>query len=245
MSHFVMTGMLSEYDIQGVPIRLRQHPSVFPPSPFGLQFAQVLDLRSGERVADIGTGTGLLGILAAKKGAADVVATDTCAAAVEVARFNARTLNDVDRMSVLHGSFFGDTRGCFDTIVANLPQEIVPPSYLARLDHDQAQALCGGSQGGNELLLQFLGLAPARMHAESRLYVIVNTVTAYRATLEAIDRDYWATLVWEGTAPTKDYVSTHIEWFRSRIDSGEIDVFLDPEGRWRARQFVYVLRHKR
>ena len=110
MSHFVMTEQLSEYDIQGVRIRLKQHPSVFPPSPFGLQFAQVMDLRPGERVADIGTGTGLLAILAAKKGAADVVATDTCAAAVEVARYNARTLNAVDRMSVLHGAFFGDAR---------------------------------------------------------------------------------------------------------------------------------------
>jgi len=241
MGYFGSSEHVQDYAIQNVAVRLRHHPNVFPPSPFGLRFAEVLDLRAGERVADIGTGTGLLGILAAKKGAREVIATDTSAAAVELAGFNARHLNAVEQMAVVQGSFFGEVSGCFDAIVANLPQEMVPPAYLDDLNADQAQALCGGSRGGNELLLEFLELAPRHMHAGSRLYIIVNTITDYKATLAAIGRNYRSTLVWEGVAPTKDFVAAHLGWFRERLDTGMIDIFTNPDGRWHARQFVYEL----
>jgi ribosomal protein L11 methyltransferase len=52
-------------------------------------------LRSGDRVADLGTGTGILAMAAARLGAGPVAALDDDAAALAVARANLR-LNDLD-----------------------------------------------------------------------------------------------------------------------------------------------------
>jgi methylase of polypeptide subunit release factors len=242
MSHFVQDVQDREYHLQGEIITLRQHPAVFPPSPFGIRFAKELDLRAGERVADIGTGTGIHAILAAKKGASEVVATDPCEAAVTLTHFNARDLNDVRQVVPLRGSFFANSTGKFDVITANLPQELVPPEYLAGLSDAQARGVDGGGAGGNALLLDFLEIAHAYMHRSSRLYVIVNTITDYKQTLGRIEQLYRPRLVWEGIAPTKEFVGSAIHWFKELIERRIVDLFQDESGRWHARQYIYELR---
>ena len=47
------------YRLQGESIVLRQHPEVFPPSAFGLNFAERIDFSGRRRAADIGTGSSL------------------------------------------------------------------------------------------------------------------------------------------------------------------------------------------
>lgn len=201
-------------------------------------------LNADERVADIGTGTGILAILAAKKSAREVRATDTCKAAVQTAAFNARELNGLNQIKVSLGEYFGDAKGTFDAIIANLPQEIVPPNYLAELTANQAQSVDGRGPGGNALLLKFLEIAPEFMHPDSRLYIIVNTITDYRATLERIEEYYRPRLIWAGCARTKDFVALNVDWFRNLLERKVIDIFPDQEGNWCARQFIYELRRR-
>jgi methylase of polypeptide subunit release factors len=231
-SPFVPREIDRSYVIQGEVIHLRQHPDVFSPSAFGVRFAD----------EDIGTGTGLLAILSAKKGAREIVATDTSETALQIARFNAHTLNQAGHVKMYKGSFFCDATGAFDAITANLPQEIVPPRYLAELNEEQAQAVCGGGAGGNAVLLAFLRVARDYMCDASRLYVIVNTVTDYKATMAAINEMYSSRRIWGGIAPTKEFVGTNIGWFGTLIDNGVIDIFQDHVGHWHAHQFIYELK---
>lgn len=76
---------------------------------------------AGKRVADVGTGTGVLAILAALKGAQEVVATDSSDAAVENARRNASGNGVTETVTVVKTNLLDGIDGTFDVIFANLP----------------------------------------------------------------------------------------------------------------------------
>ena len=240
-AQFLAAAATHSYRVQGESIVLQQHPDVFPPSAFGLNFAEQVDFSGCDRAADIGTGTGMLAILAARKGVPDVVATDTSAAALRLTDSNARDLNGVHAVGVRLGHLFCDLQGSFDVITANLPQEIIPPAYRAGLSPLQERAIDGGGRGGNAILLDFLNVAPRHMHETTRLYVIVNTITDYRATLQRITADFSACLVWQGSTATKSFVRDNIGFFRELIDDGTVSLTQDGAGGWQARQFIYRL----
>ena len=240
-AQFVASPSTHTYLLQNETIVLWHHPDVFPPSSFGLNFAEWIDFSGCRHAADIGTGTGLLAILAARRGVSDVKATDTSAAALHLADHNARTLNGVDTVDVRLGHFFCDLDGNFDLITANLPQEIIPPDYRATLSPLQAQAIDGGGAGGNAILLDFLDIAARHMHCTSRLYVIVNTITNYRATLRKIETSFSAALVWQGRIATKSFVRDNICFFQRLMDAGTISLSADNRGEWYAKQFIYRL----
>ena len=84
-----------------------------------------LDL-GGKRVLDCGCGTGILGIVAAKAGAAEVVGYDIDEWSVEITRHNAR-LNNVDNLEALTGDIkvLSHVDGLFDVVVANINRNIL------------------------------------------------------------------------------------------------------------------------
>jgi len=82
---------------------------------------------------DVGTGSGILAIAAARRGASPVVAVDTDAIAVEAARENA-TRNGV-LIPVGEGSA-GDVPGRFEIVIANIVSPVlqqIAPDLVARL----------------------------------------------------------------------------------------------------------------
>jgi len=101
--------------------------------------------RGGEKLLDVGTGSGILAIAAAKLGAAEVYAVDIDPQAVENARENV-SLNGVGhRVTVAEGSV-DDASGVYDTVVANiLTSVLVPllPRLAARVSR-RGRLLLGG-----------------------------------------------------------------------------------------------------
>ena len=79
-----------------------------------------------KRVLDCGTGTGILGIVASRLGAKEVVGYDIDEWSVENARHNA-TLNGVNNMEVLFGnaSVINHISGMFDVVLANINRNIL------------------------------------------------------------------------------------------------------------------------
>jgi release factor glutamine methyltransferase len=95
-------------------------PGVFPPSGTMLGECVLAEVREGDRVLDMGTGSGVHAILAASK-STSVVAVDINPKATETARFNA-ILNGVqDRVEVLDSDLFEHVEGRFDLIVFDPP----------------------------------------------------------------------------------------------------------------------------
>lgn len=87
-------------------------------------FASVLDsdlLGSGDRVLDMGTGSGVCAVVAAQH-ALQVVAVDINPAAVRCARYNARQNNCDSKLQVRDGDLFAPVSGeRFDWILFNPP----------------------------------------------------------------------------------------------------------------------------
>ena len=76
-------------------------------------------IAGGERVLDVGCGSGILGLCALKLGAAGVVALDVKPDAVEAARRNAQ-INGMDRRLEATLAPLGDIDGTFDAVLANI-----------------------------------------------------------------------------------------------------------------------------
>ncbi len=90
---------------------------------------------SGQRVLDMGTGTGVLAIAMAQHGAREVVAIDIDEFSVENARDNF-TLNDLEQADIRLGDASA-IDGMFDTIVANIHKNILLhdlPTYVEHLN---------------------------------------------------------------------------------------------------------------
>ena len=89
---------------------------------------------SNQRVLDMGTGTGVLGIAMAMRGAEQVVAIDIDPFSVENAKENF-SLNNINNVEILLGDSSA-IQGQFDTIVANIHKNILIadlPTYTRHL----------------------------------------------------------------------------------------------------------------
>jgi release factor glutamine methyltransferase len=106
---------------QPCPLELECPPEVHVPGPASLALARYLFSVRDKSVLDLGCGTGLFAVAAAKLGAREVVATDLDPAAVLCARRNAE--RNGARLDVLQGSLFEPVAGrTFDLVVSNPPQ---------------------------------------------------------------------------------------------------------------------------
>lgn len=95
---------------------------VFPPAPMSelLGRAVLAEVRPGERVLDMGTGSGVNALLAATR-AGDVVGVDVNPAAVGAAEANARRNGIAARVRFFESDVFDAVEGAFDVIVFDPP----------------------------------------------------------------------------------------------------------------------------
>jgi release factor glutamine methyltransferase len=94
-------------------------PKVYKGSTDTELFCDVIKIKKGSHVWDIGTGTGLIALHAKKKGAEYVLATDLNPNAVSNARENSKALGQ--EIDVRQADVFGDIEKKFDVITFNPP----------------------------------------------------------------------------------------------------------------------------
>ena len=117
--------------------RLRVRPTVFHPrfflsSEYFAEFIDGLDLR-GKIVADVGTGSGVLALAAARAGAASVLAVDINPNAVLCARENAQANGFGDRVTAACMDLLAEVppHPHFDVILSSPPKHAGEPRDLA------------------------------------------------------------------------------------------------------------------
>jgi ribosomal protein L11 methyltransferase len=131
----------------------------------------------GASVLDVGTGTGVLAMVAALSGARTVVGTDVDAVALAAARENAGLNGLSDRIVFQDGA--SELPSGFDLVVANLPP-------LALID--EAPRLAARARDARELLLT--GFLSDQADSVGDYFRKLGL-----ATLARVDEDEWAMLV--------------------------------------------------
>lgn len=103
-------------------------------------------INGGERVIDIGTGSGILAIAAAKLGASAVIGIDCDPIAVKSARSNVELNQVADRVSLYQGDLLTGIQATADLIVANLTADLIKvlTSQLDCLLVPEGRAILGG-----------------------------------------------------------------------------------------------------
>lgn len=102
---------------------------------------------SGRSVLDVGTGTGALAIIAAKRGASPVVAFDNNEWAVDNARENFIRNGVLESVRLIHGELADVPIGDADIILANLHRNLIielMPALVARFGNNVRTLLTSG-----------------------------------------------------------------------------------------------------
>jgi release factor glutamine methyltransferase len=153
--------------------------NVYEPAEDSFLFAENLQVREKERVIDMGTGCGILGILAAAK-ADEVLAVDINPYAVSCAKENAKLNHASDKISLTQGDLFGPIRvgGRFGLILFNAPylpsEEVGESSWLAR-------AWAGGASG-RDVIDSFIREAPKYLKQNCEILLMQSTLSNVEET---------------------------------------------------------------
>jgi len=140
-------------------------------------------------IVDVGTGNGALAIaLALNRPEARVVAIDTSAEALRLARDNVERHGVGGRVGLVRGDLLRPLGASADLIVANLPYvsegdwEGLPAEIQS---HEPRAALVGG-RGGTETIARLLAEAPARLKSRSLLLCECGDLQADALRIEAV-----------------------------------------------------------
>ncbi|MCD6248568.1 MAG: methyltransferase [Hadesarchaea archaeon] len=165
-------------------MRFEVIPEVYEPAEDTLLLADNLDVRKEERVLDLGTGCGLLAILAAKLGGM-VIATDVSPKAIECAEINARTNHVEERVDFRLGDMFepiGEER--FDLIIFNPPYLPVPRDEGS----DSLLSLAwSGGPNGRAIIDGFLAGLPRHLRSKGRAMFVQSTLSNVERTIGELE----------------------------------------------------------
>jgi methylase of polypeptide subunit release factors len=172
--------------------RLLIEPSVFDPSIHFTSVVMARYLRSRLRAAhptirvlDVGTGSGLLAIAAARAGVQRVTAVDLNLAAVRSARRNVKASGLTAQVRVQESDMFGTLEGeQYDIILTN------PPYYPRMPTNDAEQAYFAGAN--LEWLRRFANGAHYHLAADGYLLMVVGETAPVEIILSIFGKSGWS-----------------------------------------------------
>jgi release factor glutamine methyltransferase len=154
---------------------------VYEPAEDTFLLAESLVTDKNDVVLDVGTGCGILGVLAAKK-AKKVVATDINPHAVRCARMNARQNGVQSKMDIRQGNLFESIEKDekFDIIIFNAPY--LPTSESEKRSWE-GKAWAGG-RSGRHVIEPFVCEAPKYLKKRGRIFLVQSTLSDIDKTIQ-------------------------------------------------------------
>jgi release factor glutamine methyltransferase len=172
LSHKFILNRRCTRSVTAAGFRLAVYPTVFHPklfltSEFFARFLATIDL-AGKRVADVGTGSGILALAAARAGAT-VVALDINPQAVNAAFDNSRANGFGDRVTAMRSDLMSALAPgfLFDMIISN-------PPFFSGEPRDVADRAWVAGPGYRDILSLF-EQAHERLKPSGTMYVLLSS----------------------------------------------------------------------
>lgn len=150
-------------------------PEVYEPSDDTFLMAEHLHAKESETVLDMGTGCGLIGILAAGK-AARIVEVDVNPYALQCVKFNTKLNQVADKVDIVLSDMFSGfkTDAKFDFIVFNPPylpvdETIIPGEWLEKAWY--------GGRSGREVIDRFLNDVDEHVIKGGRVLMVQSSLS--------------------------------------------------------------------
>lgn len=176
---------MNEVQVDKPLIIIEKHKDIFSPSITTCLLVEHIKIEPGNFVCDMGTGTGILGILAHKLGAGKVLFVDRDENALFLAEKNA-IKNKCQGYETRKSILFENIDEKFDVILANLPQiPIAQELESIILPKDN-----GGGVFGNKVVLEFVQQAIDHLHPNGRIYLPIFGISSPDQTLNELDKLY-------------------------------------------------------
>jgi len=158
--------------------------NVYEPAEDSFLFARNLLVQENSIVLDMGTGCGILGIIAAEQ-ASEVVAVDINPYAIRCAKENARCNKVLNKMIFLQGNLFAPIREevKFDMILFNAPYL---PSVQVDAENWLERAWSGGLNG-RQIIDRFICEAPKHLEKNGCVLLMQSTLSNVDETLEKFE----------------------------------------------------------
>ncbi|MEN6573460.1 HemK2/MTQ2 family protein methyltransferase [Methanobacterium aggregans] len=159
------------------------HENVYEPAEDTFLLASNLQTGRKDRVLEIGTGTGLIAITAAKK-SMNVVATDINPHAIECASKNIIT-NRTYNVELRRGDLFEAVEGeKFDLILFNTPYL---PTGEDEFIENELNAAWDGGKDGREVIDRFLDDLIEHLNSNGRVQLVQSSLSDNDKTLEKLE----------------------------------------------------------
>jgi len=162
-------------------MRIQTDGRVYGPDDDTFLLDRCARVRKGERVLEVGCGTGFVSISKALEGA-NVTAVDIDPVAVELTGHNA-AVNGCE-VAVSRSDLFSEVEGRFDAVLFNPPYLPTSPNDLTGSGLDAA---VGGGRRGDEVVLRFLDGLGSHLASRGRAYLLLSSLTPRRRILEGLE----------------------------------------------------------
>ena len=161
------------------------YAEVYEPAEDSFLFADNLDVKVGDFVLDVGTGCGILSVLASKR-ANRVVSVDINPFAIRCARENAKRNEASDKIDFIWADLLTPFSPSvkFDLILFNapyLPSEKMEGSFWIELSW-------AGGKSGREVMDRFISQAPLHLKVGGRILMMQSTLTSVELTLKRFNQ---------------------------------------------------------
>lgn len=185
---------------------------VYKPAEDSFLLAEQMDIRSGDHVLDMGTGCGILGIIAASQ-ADEVVAIDINPYAVHCAKENAKLNHMTDKIQFVQGNMFKpiNREKKFDLILFNAPYLPIEPNET----NSWLQKAWNGGSSGRTVIHDFIHTVTIHLKPKGRVFLVLSSITGVKKTLRSFNRNgMYARIVAERPLPffeTLFLIKAHIK----------------------------------
>ncbi len=155
--------------------------NVYDPAEDSFLFAENLDVGKNERVLEIGTGSGILAILASRQ-ASEVLAVDLNPYAIHCANQNAKLNKVSGKILFIRSDLLSSIRPAakFDLILFNAPYV---PSEENELDSWLGYSWYGGITG-RQVMDRFISQASKYLQKSGKILFMQSTLTSVDETIE-------------------------------------------------------------